>query len=168
MPLLAALLRLADLLDESQRRALRYLQNTRELDLTARVHWWRHHFVADITFVPADRRIDIWFDFPPDRRDEYNKLIPELQLPYLQKELDRQQSVLGKANLLWRLNPIETPSQSSVAEPMPDEVQMEMVAELTKRRNKELEIERHASLSQLKESRPLIRRAFVSVGNQNI
>ena len=43
VPLLSALLRLADILDESRRRAVREKARTLELDLDSQTHWWRHY-----------------------------------------------------------------------------------------------------------------------------
>jgi hypothetical protein len=158
MPLLAALLRLADILDESQRRSQLYLERTVELETTSRMHWWRNYYVADVTFSPSERRITMWFDFPPNRRAEYSKLVPELQLPHIREEFSRQQLVLGKTQLLWSLETRESPAASSSAQPMPNDVQMRMVAELTARREHQSQVERHATLRNLRENRPLIQR----------
>lgn len=122
MPLLAALLRLADLLDESRKRANLDLTNILDLDVTSQMHWWRNYYVHDITFDLSYKSINIWFDFPPERRVEYKKLIPQLQIPYIQEELSRQQQVLSEANLFWTLKEKETPEASSISYPMPNKV----------------------------------------------
>ena len=57
MSLLAALLRLADILDESRRRSQLYLERTRELPIESRMHWWRHYYVAEIEILPDGRPI---------------------------------------------------------------------------------------------------------------
>ncbi len=163
MPLLAALLRLADILDESRRRTRLYREKTVELDNTSRMHWWRHYYVADVTFDADERRITLWFDFPPDRRSEYERLIPQLQLPVLEEELQRHFAVLARNNLLWHLEQRSTPAVSSTAEAMPDDVQMRMVEELSGRRQRELEADRRTCLRQLKDQRPLIQRRLTDL-----
>jgi hypothetical protein len=43
MPFVSGLLRVADILDESQSRAQRERARTLRLDLVAQTHWWRHY-----------------------------------------------------------------------------------------------------------------------------
>jgi hypothetical protein len=95
MSLLAALLRLADILDESRKRSQLHLRLTRELDLESRMHWWRHYYVAEITINPTNREIVLCFDFPADRREQYNEIIATMQIPWIKGEFDRQSAVLS-------------------------------------------------------------------------
>ena len=64
MSLLSALLRLADILDESHRRSHLFLERTRALSLESRMHWWRHYYVAEVHIDPVAHNITLWFDFP--------------------------------------------------------------------------------------------------------
>ena len=64
MGLLSAFLRIADILDESRRRASRAKERTLMLDVLAQSHWWRHYYTEDITLDNQERAITVWFDFP--------------------------------------------------------------------------------------------------------
>lgn len=63
MSLLSGLLRLADILDESRRRATRERERTLELDLESQTHWWRHYYTENVTFDANHRTITIWLIF---------------------------------------------------------------------------------------------------------
>src|SRR5207245_1722901 len=93
MKLLGALLRMADILDESRRRATREKARTLELDLIAQTHWWRHYYTEDVAFDQTKRTITLFFDFPPARRDGYARIVPELQAPFIEQELRRHEVV---------------------------------------------------------------------------
>ncbi len=55
MGLLAGLLRVADILEESRRRATRPKARTLMLDITSQMHWWRHYFTEDIVVNERSR-----------------------------------------------------------------------------------------------------------------
>lgn len=166
MPVLSALLRMADILDESRRRAQLYREQTVALDLTSRMHWWRHYYVENVSFDGTTQCITIWFDFPKARRNEYADLVPELQLPFLKDELDRQAPALADAGLYWSLKTAISPAGSTVAAPMPDEVQIRMVAELNARRRQGLQIERMAVLNHLIQQRPVVQRQMAQLHSE--
>jgi hypothetical protein len=156
MPLLAGLLRLADILDESQRRTQISRELTVQLDHESRMHWWRHYYVAEVTFHPDLKHFKIWFDFPPDRRSEYTRLIPELQRPWIEAELIAHRSVLTANEIGWYLEVSEVSSVHSTAVPMPPEVQLRMVQELEgRRRAKELD-DRLVALQQLENAQAIV------------
>lgn len=66
--LLAGILRCADILEESRRRANRARAESLDLPIESQAHWWRHYYTVDVDFNRAQRTIDVWFDFPSDRR----------------------------------------------------------------------------------------------------
>jgi hypothetical protein len=59
MDLLSAFLRIADILDESSRRATREQAQTLQLDMTSQTHWWRHYYTKDVSIDKSNRLITI-------------------------------------------------------------------------------------------------------------
>lgn len=158
MSLLSALLRLADILDESRRRSQLYLERTRELNLESRMHWWRHYYVAEIHIDPDERHITLWFDFPPERCPQYRAMIPLLQLPYLEGELARHGSVLARNNLLWHFRSSEISAAQSTARAMDDELEHFVLEKLAQQREQQAERDKLLVLDQLKVVRPTVER----------
>ncbi len=156
MKLLAGLLRVADILEESRRRATRPKAQTLMLDITSQKHWWRHYYTEDVFFNELDRTITIWFDFPPDKFESYSRIVPVLQKPWIEAEFNRHAAVFNRYGVTWTLQVELKPKQYSDIEAMPDEVVTAMMAELRARHLEEDERRRNILLSTFRESRPQV------------
>ncbi|QDV45295.1 hypothetical protein Enr13x_51710 [Stieleria neptunia] len=156
MKLLAGLLRVADILEESRRRATRPKAGTLLLDITSQKHWWRHYYTEDVVFNQADRSVVIWFDFPPDKFDSYSRIIPELQKPWIEAEFNRHAATFNKYAANWTVKAQLKVKQYSNTLSMPDTVTTAMISELQSRHLKEDERRRAILLSTFQESRPHI------------
>ncbi|MDA1231201.1 MAG: HD domain-containing protein [Planctomycetota bacterium] len=156
MKLLAGLLRVADILEESRRRATRPKAQTLMLDITAQKHWWRHYYTEDVVFNEADRTITLWFDFPPDKLESYSRIIPELQKPWIEAEFNRHAAVFNRYGVTWTLQVELKAKQYSDTQTMPDEVVTATMAELRTRHLEEDERRRNILLSTFRESRPQV------------
>ena len=154
MKLLAGLLRVADILEESRRRATRPKANTLILDITSQKHWWRHYYTEDVVFNENDRTITIWFDFPPDKLDAYSRIVPELQKPWIEAEFNRHAAVFNKYGVTWTLEAELKAKQYSDTLAMPDDVVTAMMAELQARHIEEDERRREVLLNTFRDSRP--------------
>jgi hypothetical protein len=154
--LLTGILRCADILEESRRRANRARAESLLLPLESQVHWWRHYYTADITFNQTQRTIEVWFEFPANRRPELERIVPELQLPEVRTELDRHQQTFVPNNLTWfvqsRVSPHET------AEDIPEPVLREMLLTIARRRERDAEERRRALALVYDEARPQLER----------
>lgn len=166
MALISGLLRTADILDESRRRAVRNKARTLNLSVESQSHWWRHYYTENVTFDQNERVISIWFDFPPDRFPEYSKVISALQLPWIQTELQRHLPVFNKYGVNWSLDTRFTSKQYSDTEIMPDEVMAHMLGQLLKQHSKEDEARREIVLNAFNESRPHIHRRLEAIREQ--
>ena len=166
-PLLAALLRIGDLLDESRRRVSITNISVVELDIESQTHWWRHYYTQDILFDADTKTITVWFEFPSDRHAEYKQLIPALQLPALREEFSNQHSVMLGNGIHWQLEHKFVPTNQSAAEIMPDDVQLAMAAQLSIRREQAHIADRAATLSQLKEFRPAVQRTLSTLRSEH-
>lgn len=158
MDLLAALLRVADILDESHRRACRTREKLLELSEEAKTHWWRHFYTEHVELDPQKRVITLEFQFPPEKRSDYEEVIPALQLPAIKAELRRHEGVLTANGMMWTLSPpriLDPPYNKQ--EPMAGSVFLAMASELQRRKAREKEAERMASLSFLRHSRKEIK-----------
>ncbi len=156
MKLLAGLLRVADILEESRRRATRPKAKTLMLDLTSQKHWWRHYYTEDVVFHELDRTITIWFDFPPDKIQSYSRIVPELQKPWIEAEFNRHAAVFNKYGVNWILRVELKAKPYSSTETMPDEILTAMMAELRARHLEEDERRRSILLNTFRESRPQV------------
>jgi hypothetical protein len=165
MSLLSAILRLADILDESRRRSQLFLERTRELDLESRMHWWRHYYVADVQIDGDARTITLWFDLPPDRRTEYRELIVPLQVPWLEAELARHGEVLARNKLLWHFKTDEVPAIQSSSSRMSDDLERYVLQVVAKRREEQAQRDQLILLDQLKTVRPTIERDITTLRN---
>lgn len=161
--LLAALIRLADILDESQRRTHLFLEKTRELPLESRIHWWRHYYVSDITIMA--REITVWFDFPPERRTQYKELFEPLQMPWIEEELKRHSTVLAANGLAWHLQARDTSEAQCTSRVMDDDLERYAVEKAVAWQADELRQQRVAVVSQLRVARPTVRRQFATLQN---
>ncbi len=158
--LLSALLRVADILDESRRRACRSRAETLDLDLESLTHWWRIYYTESVSFDPRESQISVHFDFPPARRGEYARIIPELQFPVIEEELARHQKVLSKHGLPWHVvHDIKTEPYSTI-EAMPDDVLVEMTRQLRHRRREQADLRRAADLQVFEEAQLVLQRQW--------
>jgi hypothetical protein len=158
MSLLSALLRLADILDESRGRSRLYLEPTRSLDLEAKLHWWRHHYVADVQIDQQARQITLWFDFPPDRRPQYRELFMPMQVPLLEAEFSKHSAVLAPNNMLWAFRVAEVETAQSTAKAMDNEMERYVLERTAQQRELKAEQDQLLLLKQLKEVRPTLDR----------
>ena len=101
--LLSAILRLADVLDESRHRAPLEQADLLGMSVDSRLHWWRHYFTRDVTVEPDRNRITVWFEFPANKAEFYSNLIPALQMPWAERELAGHRAVLADNGLSWHL-----------------------------------------------------------------
>lgn len=169
MTLLSALLRLADILDESRRRSQLYLERTRELNIESRLHWWRHYYVAEVHIDPQAHHISLWFDFPVDRRPQYQTIIPPLQLPFLEAEFARHSAVLARNNMPWHLESLEVPAAQSTSRAMDGELEQYVLEKLAQERRQRAERDKLLVLDQLQSERPTIRRKLLALrANDNL
>jgi hypothetical protein len=163
LTLLSALLRIADILDESRHRAVRERERTLELDLNSQTHWWRHYYTENVTIEPQSRIIKLWFDFPPARKEEYEKIVPLLQIPQIEAELKRHEILLLQNRMGWTLRHESRATPYSAVEEMPEEVLTAMLKQLENRRRAEDEERRLLALTRLQEARPSIERRLKSL-----
>jgi hypothetical protein len=126
MGLISGILRIADILDESRRRATREKAQTLLLNLISQVHWWRHYYTEDITIHSDERIIKVWFDFPPDLAAEYGAIVPVLQVPAIEAELLRHTRQFLPYGYGWILTTVVRGQQYGGAEQMPDVVYEQM------------------------------------------
>jgi hypothetical protein len=159
--LLSALLRLADILDESRRRSRLFLELTRKLPLKSRLEWWRHYYVSNVT-IDA-RVVTIWFDFPSDRRAQYKELFEPLQMPWIEAEFKSHSNVLALNGLAWHLQARDTPEMQCMARVMDDELERYAVEKAVKRRSDKLREMRIATVRQLRIAQPTVERQFAAL-----
>ena len=163
MRLLAGILRCADILEESRRRAVRERAESLNLPIESQVHWWRHYYTKDVQFDPTNRSIDLWFEYPPNRREELSRIVPELQLPEVRGELERHHEVFAPHNLAWFIRASEYKSPHQTVEDIPEPVLREMLLMVAQRRQSEAE-ERHRALAAVnEEARPQLERRLADI-----
>ena len=158
MPLLSALLRVADILDESCRRVTIEKFNTLLLDIESKKHWWRHYYIEDISFDIDKMKITFHFDFPEAKKEEYKTIIPFLQLPRVQLEFSNHNSVFNESQLNWSIGWELISKPYTTVKSMPEDVLVEMLKELHLRKSKEAEEKQLMALNSFAESRPYIQR----------
>lgn len=156
--LLAALLRLADILDESHRRVELTLEQIRELPLESRLHWWRHSYISYVSIEA--RNIAVWFDFPPGRRSQYKELIEPLQMPLIEAEFGRHSKVLGDNGLAWHILAQDTREAQSTSQVMDDELERYAVEKTVAHQREKLRQQHLTAVAQLRVARPTIIREF--------
>ena len=167
MNLLSALLRLADILDESRRRAQLARSRTLDLDVLAQSHWWRHHYVVDVTLHFDSGQIELWFSFPPEKAAEYREIVPELQLPPIREELERHRGLMAANSLHWYVGPPRfVPDPQSDAQIMPPEVQAEMARQLRQRRSGEATQHMMLALQEFLQHRPVALQQLKDLENE--
>jgi hypothetical protein len=125
--LLSGLLRLADILDEAQHRALRAQAETLLLNDESPMHWWRHYYTREVVLDPANSLATICFEFPRDLQREYEKVVPELQVPWVRREFDRHREVFAANGLAWAVNSTVRQKAFSTLDVMPSSVMAQML-----------------------------------------
>jgi hypothetical protein len=102
--LLSALLRIADLLDETRARANRVKAKALLLNIESQVHWWRHYYVESLIWDIKQLSVTLCFDFPAARRTEYSQIVPFIHMPILHDEIARHRSTLAPMQLNWLIS----------------------------------------------------------------
>ncbi len=150
VPLLSALLRIADILDESCERSHLQLEAIHELPPDSALHWWRHYYVKAMSLNGSGGAIEVWFDFPPERRSLYQTLFEEEQLNRLREELNRHSATLAPLSLMWHIQPMEVSAAQSESQPMSQELEDHAVLAAAHRRTANARSERLSRARQLK------------------
>lgn len=158
MDLLSGLLRIADILDLSRRRANRSKAITLDLDLESQTHWWRHHYTEDIVIDQNQKLVSVWFDFPKSHAAEYRKVVPQLQMPWIEAEFSRHMPIFHRYGFGWSATSIISDSLYSDAEVMPDAVLAEMLKQLYRHLRQDEETHRHMVVQLFTEAQPHIDR----------
>jgi hypothetical protein len=164
MALLSGILRCADILEESRRRAGRSRAESLLLPIESQVHWWRHYYTADVTFDRSRRIIEVWFEFPAGSVDELRRIVPELQLPEVRTELERHQQAFAPYAFVWFVQPKISPHHT--AEDVPERVLREMHLQLARRREQEAEDRQLALAHVLNDARPHFERRLAELRAQ--
>ena len=163
MRLLAGILRCADILEESRRRAVRTRAESLNLPIESQVHWWRHYYTKDVQFDQVGRAIELWYEFPPNRRAELSRIVPELQGPEVRAELTRHHEVFAPYNLSWFVRTCVYKSPYQAVEEIPEAVLREMLLLVARRRQLEAEDRRQALSAMYEEARPQLERRLEAV-----
>jgi hypothetical protein len=125
--LLSALLRVADILDEAQHRALRSKAETLDLNDESQMHWWRHYYTREVIVDLATSLITVIFEFPHDQEREYESVVPELQMPWVRCEFERHRGVFAANRLTWAVASTVRRSAFSTLDPMSPSVMIRML-----------------------------------------
>lgn len=164
MELLSGLLRIADILDLSRRRANRSKALTLNLELESQTHWWRHHYTEDITVDKTLKLVSVWFDFPKSHAAEYRKVVPQLQMPWIEAEFSRHAPVFHRNGFGWSVTSVISDRPFSDAEVMPDAVMAEMLKQLYRQLKRDEEEHRHMVVQLFDEAQPHIDRRLSELG----
>ena len=166
--LLSGLLRIADILDLSRRRANRAKALTLNLGLESQTHWWRHHYTEDITIDANKNLVSVWFDFPKSHNAEYRRVVPQIQMPWIQDEFTRQTPVFHRYGFGWSVTSIVNDRPDSAAEPMPDSVLAEMLKQLHRQLKWAEEEHRQMVVKLFEESQPHIERRLAELESRKV
>ncbi len=166
--LLSGLLRIADILDLSRRRANRAKALTLNLGLESQTHWWRHHYTEDITIDHNKNLVSVWFDFPKSHDAEYRRVVPQIQMPWIQDEFTRQTPVFHRYGFGWSVTSIVNNRPDSAAEPMPDSVLAEMLKQLHRQLKWAEEERRQMVVKLFEESQPHIERRLADLESRKV
>jgi hypothetical protein len=74
------------------------------------------------------------FGFPAGKRDQYAKLIPALQMPWVEQEFHRHRAVLAENGLSWHIGWVVQETPFDTLEQMPLEVESYMLQQLARRK----------------------------------
>ncbi len=133
------------------------------LELADKVHWWRHYYIENVTLDADKRSISVWFDFPSEQEAEYAGVVAELQLPWIEAEIQRHNSVLLENGCHWFVRQEVRSKPYSDVVAMPEEVLTAMLKQLSSRRRAENEAQQLATLTLFKEAQPSVRRRISSL-----
>jgi len=158
LPLLSGILRIADIIDESRRRADPAKAKVLELDLSSQTHWWRHYYIEEVTFDKESRIIFINFDFPKEYENEYKGIIPQLQIPLMQNEILNHMKAFNPVGLGWLVKENILDKTHRIVEKMPDPVLHEMIKELHPQKVMEYKKVKQVELQSFQEAQPDINR----------
>ena len=93
LPLLIALLRLGDELDQDYRRVNMEILKLRDIPVESKFYWWSHHFVSSIPV--REGKIKLYFTFPEESRgDEVIEVFRNKVCESVQKQLDEVYDIL--------------------------------------------------------------------------
>lgn len=159
--LLSALLRMADILDESRRRSHIELELTRDLPVESRYHWWRHYYVSDVKVNATQGTITLFIDFPPEMRESYADLFDHVGP--IAVEHARHAQVFANNHVAWHIAAQETPPTQCAARPMPPEVERHARGAAAQRHAQRLRDERVAVVGRLRAERPDIVAKFADL-----
>lgn len=163
LQLLSAIFRMADILDESRKRATRERARTLLLDEISASHWWRHHYTAKVVFDQDHRTITLCFEFPPNRRMEFSEIVPKLQLPYIADEFKRHIEILNRYHCAWTLKEYVDDGPYRWVEEMPHQVEMAMRKQIRWKREHEDSQRRLAILESMNEMHAISNRQIKTI-----
>jgi hypothetical protein len=158
LPVLSGLLRIADIIDESRRRAEPAKEKVLDLELPEQIHWWRHYYIEDVTFDKEARIIWINFDFPKEYKNEYKETIPQLQIPSIENEILNNMKAFNIVGLGWSVQEKILDKPYQIIEKIPDSVYSEMKKEIHLRKTLEAEKRKQAILQNFQAAQPDINR----------
>ena len=156
LPLLSALLRMADILDESSKRANILKSKTLDLDIVSQSHWWRNYYTEDIIFDISNRTVCLYFNFPKQKYKEYSDIIPEIQVPLIQSEFSCHTNELNKVGVGWSVKYEVPQKRYSSIEEMPEDIYLEMCQLIHRRKEKQKEESQLSILQSFKQIQPVI------------
>jgi len=99
------------------------------------MHWWRHHYTREVQVEPQRNTITIWFAFPRAKTEQYANLIPSLQIPWVQRELERHRAVLAENGLGWHIDWRVREGAFEALNEMPASVESYMLTSLSKQKH---------------------------------
>ena len=166
LPLLSALLRIADILDESSRRANNKIRDSLKLPLESATHWYRHHYASEIEFKLNEMLIVIHFDFPVSKKESYSRIIPQLQMPNIQDEFNKHFNTLSKYGLGWKLKHSIIEQSVSMSEEMPENVELEMLKQVNQCKIQESLRTKQAVYNAYIEAQPYINNRLRNIKNE--
>lgn len=165
MDLLAALLRLADILDESRFRVSEARMRTLNLEPEALAHWYRNRYTEKVDILPESSVVRVWYDLPKDNV-LLQRLIPDLQMPEIRLEFDRQRHVLSANGLSWWVTFDFSIKPYSTIQAPPADVQMSMTKMVSHRREENAAVARHAAIESYLSAQPFFAQRLQDLRNQ--
>jgi tetratricopeptide (TPR) repeat protein len=102
--------------------------------------------------------VSVWFDFPKQHVSEYRKVVPQLQMPWIEDEFARHMPVFHRHGLGWSVTSVISERPYSDAEVMPDAVLAEMLKQLYRQLKEAQENHRHMVVQLFNEAQPHIDR----------
>ena len=118
MQLVCGLLRMADILDADRDRATAAQRESLNMSDESAIHWFRHWYCEKVhydTSLPGGIGIILRFDFPPSRREDYDRIIAKPLESYIKDEYMRQEDVLAHTGIHLHISVDSEPNEYSVA-----------------------------------------------------